>query len=252
MKTSSTSRPRCRGLCTLLLCVSALWVMPTGAQTPTPITVTGPALRRADTAPNDLNLFPGDSIVISADTVMPSGAEGTTATAQTTNLSTGLPYGPIVIGPNPQTTDLYEFRRSISYDPNLTGPWTVTFTNASTVPTSNTVITPSLVGVAAAPYANSVRISGSSLNPTFTWSFQTGVDAVDFLIYEKGVHIDPSTVLLVPGGFDNLFTHGINTRVNPPPGISPMAGSYTLGYTLTPGTHWAVGFRALSYVIPPD
>ena len=99
---ASNSRPRCRGLCTLLLCISALWVMPTGAQTPTPITVTGPALRRADTAPNDLNLFPGDSIVISADTVMPSGAEGTTATAQTTNLSTGLPYGPIMIGPNPQ------------------------------------------------------------------------------------------------------------------------------------------------------
>ena len=90
----------------------------------------------------------------------------------------------------------------------------------STVPTSTTVSTPSLVGVAPALAPINVTESGSGLNPTFTWSYPTNVDGVTVEIYEEGIHIDPSTGNLVPGGSDLVFGHNLfgamNSYILPP------------------------------------
>lgn len=201
MKTSSTPRPCYRGLCSLLLCIAALWIMPTGSSAQTPITVVGPALRRVDIYSNNLGIHSGDRIAISADSVTPNGANGTTATAQTTNLS-GQPVPsptPLVIPWNPTTVGPNEFRGSIPYDPNLIGQWTMTFTNAATSPPTTTATTPTLVGVNGVPY---VIISGSTLNPTFTWSFPTSVDGVTFEVLSALVRVGafPLTLALTPDG----------------------------------------------------
>ena len=202
-----------------------------------PITVTNVSLLRSETGSNDLGLTPGDLIYLEADAT-PNGSAGTTATAQTTDLSTGLlyPSPPLVIPFDPATVDPNNFFKSISYDPNLSGPWTVTFTNAFTVPTSTMVTTPSIVDVMPAPFANSVTESGSGLNPTFTWSFPTSVDGVIVQIYEKNVHIDHSTGLLVPGGIDDVVIYFLPAGVNSFTLPTVLAG----GLTLTPGINYAV------------
>jgi YVTN family beta-propeller protein len=139
-----------------------------------------------------------------------------------------IPFAPSTILPN-------FFITNIPYQSNLTGPWTVTFTNDVNTANTTTLITPSIVGVAPAPTPINTTISGSGLNPTYTWSYPTSVDSVTVLIFEKNIHVDP-TGNLVPGGFDLVFAHSL-------PGAT---GSYTLptvlagGFTLTPGISYAV------------
>ena len=58
----------------------------------------------------------------------------------------------------------------------------MTFTNGAD---SLILPTPSLVGVKLAPFANNVAVSGSSLDPTFTWSYPSSVNGVIVLIYDK-------------------------------------------------------------------
>jgi YVTN family beta-propeller protein len=184
-----------------------------------------------------------EQIIIAADSVIPNGIEGptqTTATAQTTNLFTDLPeYPPTTQQPlggislpfAPSTVVPNQFSLTTGYDPNLIGQWTLTFTNASTVPTSTTATTPNLEGVMPAPFANSVFESG----PTFNWSYPTSVDGVKVEIYEKNVQIDPSTGLLVPGGSDEMFVYDLPGTMN----------SFTLPTSLTPGTNYVVGLKAV-------
>lgn len=221
----------------LLGCASSIIVYPAVAN---PIVVSGVSLRIAERSVNDLGYSTGERIQLSADSVTPNGTTtgGTTATAQTTNLSTGVLTTPIVLPFDPVSTLPNQFNTTFPYESYLTSPWTVTFTNVSTVPASTTVITPSLVGVAPAPFANNVTV-GSGLNPTFTWSYPSSVDGVTVEIFEKGIHIDPSTGLLETGGSDLVFAHSLAGAMN----------SYTLlpvsdgGFTLTPGTNYVVGLR---------
>src|SRR5271166_5233015 len=151
-----------------------------------PISVSGLTLRRDYIGPNDLVFLPmGDVIELSAS-VTPNGnpgpTGGTTVTAQTTDLSTGLLTPPIVIPFAPSTVFPNFFVTNIPYQSNLTDPWTVTFTNDVNTANTTTLMTPSIVGVAPAPTPINVTESGSSLNPTFTWSYPTSVDSVAVLI----------------------------------------------------------------------
>ena len=85
-----------------------------------------------------------------------------------------------------------QFNLVIPYDPDLTGPWTLTFTNdATTAPHNHRHDATRLEGVAPAPMPTNVMESGSGLNPTFTWSYPPSVNGVTVEIYEKGIHIDP-------------------------------------------------------------
>jgi hypothetical protein len=117
-----------------------------------------------------------------ANTVLPNGAAGTTGSAQTTNLATGVP----VIRPVSfvgSTLIPNQFSGAVADNPNLRGPWSLTFHNG---PDTTTVMTPSLVGAILPPFASNVTISGDSQNPTFTWQFPAGaVDDVVINLFDK-------------------------------------------------------------------
>jgi hypothetical protein len=182
-----------------VLSTAALWIIPTGlpAQTPTQITISDLSLRRDGVGPNDLNFATGDQIELSA-TVTPNAFQGTTATAQTTNLSTGLLYGPTVFPFVPFTANPNYYNLSIPWEQDLTGPWTVTFSNNTTTPPTATATTNSIENVAPAPPPINVTISGSSLNPTFSWSYPSSVDGMQINIYD--------TAVLIGGIADNVYS----------------------------------------------
>src|SRR5271165_5034092 len=212
-----------------------------------PISISEVSLRLSVATPNDLGASTSELIIVAADSVIPNGTttQGTMATpatgggAQTTYPPTGVQYGPYTLPFTPNSVSPNMFSLTKGYESYFTYPWTLTFTNASTVPTSASVITPSLVGVAPAPFAYNAFESGSGLNPTFTWSYPASVDAVNVLIYEKGIHINRSNGVLEMGGSDLVVAYNL-------PGA---AGSFTLptdlapGFTLTPGTNYVLGLR---------
>jgi len=214
----------------LLGCTSAF------AQTQT-LTISDLALVRGFTGPNPIGAPPGDVIELSAD-VTPNGDAGTTGVGQTTNLKTGkltsmsIPYLALTSDPN-------LFLLTISpYNANLTGKWTVTFTNNTTNPSVITATTGSIQGVANAPTPTSVTVSGSSLNPTFSWSFPPSITGIQINLYDPAVLID--------GHVDNVFSKD----------IPPAPPSFTLptvldgGYTLTPGTTYVLGLKGRVLIDP--
>jgi hypothetical protein len=195
-----------------------------------PITVNELSERLNNVSSNDLGFSTGLQIILSADSVTPNGSAGTTATAQTTNLSTGLstqiviPFAPSTVVPN-------QFTKSIPYNSSLTGPWTFTFANGADQSVINPML--SLTGVAPAPFATNVTVSGSGLNPTFSWSYPSSVNGVTVLIYDKAGEI-VNGILVKP---DLVWAAGVP---------SGLTGSYTLpttldgGFSLTPDKQYDV------------
>jgi hypothetical protein len=142
------------------------------------ITVTGAHNYLDARAANSLGIMTGTLFSIGAAAV-PNGLAGTTAAGTTVNLSTGaLVVRNVGFVGNTVGPDL--FARSIPYDLDLTGSWTLTFTNGAD---TTSVTTPDITGAVAPPFAGSVTISGSSSNPTFSWTYPAGsVDGVTVLI----------------------------------------------------------------------
>jgi hypothetical protein len=129
---------------------------------------------------NDLGKSTGIFIVYGDNTITPSA--GTTATATTVNQATTaivvnpLPFGGSAAIPN-------QFFGRIRYDTNLTGAYTLTFTNGGN---SITEQAPAVGNATAPPFASNVTISGASLNPTFQWAYPTGsIDGVFFDVFDK-------------------------------------------------------------------
>jgi hypothetical protein len=157
-----------------VLLVAALWIMPAGARAQSSISVSEVSLRLSEATPNDLGASTSELIIVAADSVIPNGTMtatgGTTATAQTTDQSTGVSYGPYTFPFTPNSVSPNMFSLTKGYESYFTYPWTLTFTNASTLPT---------------PFSSNVTESGTGLNPTFTWTYpisaETPVDAVEVL-----------------------------------------------------------------------
>jgi hypothetical protein len=90
----------------------------------------------------------------------------------------------------------------VPYNPDLLGPWTLTFTN-SAGGTTNTAskTTGSLVGVTAPPFASNVTVSGSGATPTFAWTYPTGsVNYVNVAIFDPSLKSANGAPDLVGGG----------------------------------------------------
>lgn len=149
----------------------------------TAITVSNVALYYADVSPNDVGVTSGETIQYSANAT-PNGG-GTTGTATTTNLSTQAPITrSIPFNPGSGTPDFFSGALALCTSDcapsgnnnlaNLTGPWTLTFQNASTTPTSASS-TLSLAGPGEIPFVNSITLSGTSTTPIFSWSAPAGL-----------------------------------------------------------------------------
>ncbi len=214
-----------------------------------PITlVDGPYLFLGDKGENDINQGIGEFIAIGDDAVLPTA--GTTVSAQTTNLATGasvtvpIPFVGSTVLPD-------QFGTDIGYHADRLGAWTLTFNNGADTTSATTPGT--LIGVSPAPFASNVTISGSSTNPTFSWTFPSNsVNNVSIGIFDDsmknaggGVDQVYSTVLArtsgsftVPnalaGGLSLQLNHkytidiaGIVDRVPPPPGPPSQANILT-------------------------
>jgi hypothetical protein len=182
----------------------------------TPVTVAQLFHFRDTRGLNDVGIGQGDRDEFGADSVISNS--GTTITGVQ-----GITVGPALcagITANPNfcaTAPVFSGTR--------TGSWDVTFQNGS-----NTTVatTPSLAGIPAdpVPFAVSVAISGTGLQPTLSWTVPGGfaADAVRVNIFDKG-----ST--LVNGQNDIIFTTALSptlTSFQVPAGKLQDTGKYVL------------------------
>ena len=91
-------------------------------------------------------------------------SDGTTVTATQGNTTITVPYNNSGAFPN-------QFFRNAAV--GLTGQWTLTASNSTTSNTTATVTTPALVVSTTAPANTAVAISGSTLDPTISWTIPT-------------------------------------------------------------------------------
>jgi hypothetical protein len=166
------------GICVLLIGIGAVGVSSSADATPTPLTVAGPFLYYVNQGPSTLFGGGGDYIAYGADTVVPNGAAGTTGSFTSSTQS-----GPINFIPDPVDQNLFYSQRLLSSFNNsdLTNPWTITFQNTGTTPTKVPNML-SLFGPGEIPVAQSVTLSGTGANPTFSWSAPAGLIADGYRI----------------------------------------------------------------------
>jgi hypothetical protein len=117
---------------------------------------------------------------------------------------------------------------------NLTGPWTLTFQNAGTTPTtvSNTL---SLVGPGEIGFPQSITLSGTSANPTFSWSPPPGLvaDGYRIVIYQNDI--------VGPGNNGQVVAKNLTQ-----PTYTVSASDFTVpGYQLIPGKTYTIELEIL-------
>jgi hypothetical protein len=169
----------------------------------TVLTATGPSLWYINTSPSALFGAGSERILFAGDSVIPNGSglggfPATTGFATTTNLSTGdtithaIGFDPSPISPNffaGSTACTMACTPSGNNNPiNLTGPWTITFQNPGTAPTSVSNIL-SLAGPGEIPFVSSITFSGTSTQPTFSWNPPAGIapDGYRIQIYQNNL-----------------------------------------------------------------
>jgi hypothetical protein len=140
-----------------------------------PIVVTTPESYLDTRSANRIGTYTGTRIEIGAISVMPDGAAGTTGIATQGAFSTTLPF-------NGNSVNQHQFFQAITYDPALTGAWTLTFSNLSATPTTTVVTTPAIGSALPEPYVNNATFSGSGLNPTINWTNPTGSNGTLIII----------------------------------------------------------------------
>ena len=214
-----------------------------------PLTVSannGVFLQYIDSSPSIINGPGGQRIRYGAGSVVPNGNMGTTGSAITTNLATGntvtrnIPFNPGPVDPNNfQGSFLISANPIGNSNPsNLTGPWTITFQNPATAPTS--VSTTIALQGGEIPFVNSVTLSGTSANPTFSWSppANTTVDGYRIDIFQNNL------VSKVPP---------VNSGLVVAKNLQPTVSSYTVqaadftvpGFQFMPNTDYTLAIVSL-------
>jgi hypothetical protein len=179
----------------------------------TPISVDDPYYYSVISSTNTLGITPGQRLSFGAQTVVPNGSAGTTATAAQGGVTLDLPW----FG---TTTFNNEFSRSMTPDNTLLGPWTLTFRNGND---ATVVTTPSIKSTTPLPFVRSVRLSGS----TVTWTLPNtpGIDAVRINVRDHGNNLSGN-------GSDIVFNRtyaGTRTSITLPSVLNnglPLNGSH--------------------------
>lgn len=155
-----------------------------------PLTINTPFMNLEHRAINSLGFGSGEFLRVGANSVSPNGNSGTTGTASTVNLVTGATVSTRMdFFPSPLLPNL--FASYMADNRALYGPWTMTFTHSgggSTDTASRTVSLP--LTAQQAPFVNSITLSGTSTNPTFSWTPPPGavVNGYRVNIYDKGLN----------------------------------------------------------------
>ena len=136
----------------------------------TPVTITTPFMNLENRAVNSLGFASGEFLRIGANSVVPNGTFGTTGSGTTIDLITGLPVTrQINFNPGPIIPNF--FSRQLVDNPAWYGPWVLTFKNDAD--TAQAVVSLPQ-GISQAPFVNTITLSGTSANPTFTWTPPAG------------------------------------------------------------------------------
>ncbi len=170
-----------------LACVGVLLICGLiGQVNATPLTVTSPFLQLLNVSTNSVGAPPGQRIRFGANDVVPNGDAGTTGLATTTYTGQACLDCPVQVpinfSPDPVAPNF--FVRNIPFDSGLLEPWTLTFTNGG----DTSLTTLDLHGATAPPaFVTSITLSGTSTNPTFTWTppLNTTVNGYRINIYDK-------------------------------------------------------------------
>lgn len=158
------------------------------AASATPITIATPFMNLEHRGLNSMGVTPGEFLRFGAVSVTPNGGAGTTGVARTINTLTGLEVTRnINWAPSPVIPNF--FSRNITDDPNLHGPWTLTFTNNVNTNDQRSVVVSLPAGTTQAPFVETITLSGTSTNPTFTWAPPEGalVNGYRINIYDKSI-----------------------------------------------------------------
>lgn len=150
-----------------------------------PVTISAPFMNLENRSLNSLGFASGQFLRIGATSVVPNGDAGTTAFGTTSNLVTNqLVTRTINFNPGPQIPNF--FSRYLTDDHVLYGPWTLKFSNGAD---SSQVVVSLPQATTQAPFVNTITLSGTSANPTFSWTPPSGatVNGYRVNIYDKSL-----------------------------------------------------------------
>jgi len=183
-----------------------------------PITITQPFFNLEHRNVNSLGWAVGDFVRFGANSVVPNGDHGTTGVAirDSDHLTRNLVFAPFPLSPN-------WFVRNLADDPNLyRGNWTLQFSNGADTATAAVSLAQN---AQQAPFVHSITLSGTSLNPTFSWSPppNTTVNAYRVNIYDKAI--------ITPNNSGNIASMNLAPNVT---SHTVTAADFTLpGYQFT-------------------
>lgn len=181
--------------------IPALLVQPAPADA-APVTITQPFFQLDNVAANSVGAAVGLRLRLGANEVLPNGlaVPPTTGIATTTNTLTGAPVSRVInFSPSTVSPDFYI--RTLADDPGLRGPWTLTFTNGADSSSVSVSLPPAAQHIGA---VQSVSVSGSTFNPTFTWSAPASGQ-----INGYRVNLVDRSRPVVGGGFDNVLSRNL-------------------------------------------
>ena len=150
-----------------------------------PVAIVQPFMNLENDGINSLGFAAGNFLRIGATSVTPNFDDGTFGYGTTTNLLTNQSVSQtIYFDPGPAIPNF--FARYLADNPALYGPWTLKFVNGSE--SSQTVVSLPK-GQTQAPFVNSITLSGTSQNPTFSWTPPPGtvVNGYRVNIYDKSL-----------------------------------------------------------------
>lgn len=155
-----------------------------------PVTITTPFINLENRAINSLGFTAGQFMRIGANSVTPNGDAGTTGLGTHALAAGGTASRVINFNPSPLNPNFYS--RVFADAPTLRGDWTLTFTNGGDSASRNVTLAASAT---QAPFVNSITLSGTSANPTFSWTPPAGVavDAYRINIYDKALRVGSNT-----------------------------------------------------------
>lgn len=166
----------------------------------TPITITQPFINFENSGSNSLGFGTGIFFRLGANSVTPNGNNGTTGVA---TLAGSSMTRSIAFQPSPTSLNFFQGYYGVSAVGAASGspifnPWTMTFTNGTDTATAIVQLT---ADAKVAPFVNNITLSGTSRNPTFTWTPPVGVEANGYRIniFDKSLITKD-----VQGNFTNL------------------------------------------------
>ena len=177
----------------MALAAASLWVPQVLAA---PVTITTPFINFENRGINSLGFTRGEFLRFGANSVVPNGLNGTTGVASLggTTFQTSLNFDPSPVVPN-------FYSRYLAVTPQLlasvavSNPWTLTFSNNVNTVNSAQAVVRMLPGAQMALFINSITLSGTSANPTFSWTPPPGaiVDGYRINIIDKSlINFDPN------------------------------------------------------------